>query len=89
MELLKQEFMILDGFTETMRAPTRMRYALNQPDPFHSTTLKDVEGFMLCMFFGENALKEKYARCLSNPTSSVAVETMEKPYRDQEILCYR
>lgn len=62
--LLKQGFTILESFAGLTQAPQRIRHALNQPDSFDSTTLRDLEDFILSTLSRKDALKEEYAHRL-------------------------
>lgn len=42
-DLLKQFYTILEGFADRMGALPRVQRALNQPDAFYFTAIKDVE----------------------------------------------
>lgn len=59
---------LLQSFRFSMEALARVRLALNQPEAFNSTTLEDLEGCMVPKFSVKDALKERSARCLANPS---------------------
>lgn len=57
-DLLKKGRTVLEGFANMIRR------ALKQPDSFDSTTLRDLEEFVLSTFPREEYLKEEPARRL-------------------------
>lgn len=66
-----------------------VRYALNQPVSFDSTTLKDLKDFMSSKFPGKDVMKVDSARRLWNFIFNGAIESIEKPDRDLGIARYR
>lgn len=71
---------LLNGVSNCWKKSTRFKKALrtqdsskksaahlNQPVSFNSTTLKDLEEFLLSTFYGEDALKERSAHVYEIP----------------------
>lgn len=72
----------------SMQTPKRVRYMLDQPDLLETTTVKDLEGFMLPTFHGEDELKEASSSRLWNLMFIAAVVSMDKPNRNRVIRRY-
>lgn len=66
-----------------MRAPRSVRRALMQLYDFSPTSLKHLEDSMLCTLSWENALEEQSAWSLWNPILNAALESIDKPDRNQ------
>lgn len=53
----------------------------NNLDSFDSTMVKDLEGFVLLTYPGEDALKEEAVGCSWSPIFNVAVDSADKSTR--------
>lgn len=68
---------------ETIRATPGERWALNQLEAFDSTTLKEMERFMLSTVSGKDDLEEETGRRLWRLIFNAAAEAIDKPDRDR------
>lgn len=73
---------MLESFADQIRARQRVRYVLNQPGSFDSTSLKDSEDFILSTSPREDDLKEDSARHLWKLIFNTAVESIDRPDSD-------
>lgn len=87
-KVLKKEHTVLQGFGDSRRALQLVRRVLNQPESFDTTSLEDLDDFILSIFPEEDALKEKLARGFRNPMFNAALKSVNKLDRDQMVARY-
>lgn len=71
-----------------MQGTARVRQALNQLDSFDTTTLKQLEAFMLKSCRKLEELKKESARASWNPIFNTAVEFFDKADQDDGVAWY-
>lgn len=73
---------------KAIQAPARVLRILNQLNAFYTTTLKELEVFVLCTFDEEDESKKESALGFRNTLYNAAVDHIHKPNRDREIARY-
>lgn len=80
---LKRGYTVLEDFSDRIEAPQSVRRFFNQLYSFDSTTITDLEEFMLSTLSAEDTLEENYVQRLWKPIFNTTVLSIDKPDKDQ------